>query len=181
MWPVIACLISFLLISASVQASPTLPSSLQASAKVDRDLYGIPHILAKTEHDLYFLTGWVHAQDRFFQMDAARRQASGTLAEMLGPEALAGDVESRNLGVRRAAERSLSQLSRPVQKALEAYSDGVNAYRAEHPLPPEYAALEVASVAPWTPLDSVAVAKAISFSLSFSLDIASTQRLRQYQ
>src|SRR4051812_32105210 len=181
MWQVVACLISSLLISAPALGSPTLPSSLQSSAKLVRDHQGIPHIFAKTEHDLFFLTGWVHAQDRFFQMDAARRRASGTLAELLGPDALGGDVESRNLGVRRAAERSLSRLSRPVQKALEAYSAGVNAYRAEHPLPPEYAALEVATVAPWTPLDSVAIAKAISFSLSFDSDIGPTQRLRQYQ
>jgi penicillin G amidase len=157
------------------------PSGHQSSGKVDRDDQGIPHIFAKTERDLYFLTGWMHAQDRFFQMDAARHQASGTLAELLGPDALGGDVETRNLGIRRAAERSLTQLSKPVQKALEAYSAGVNAYRAEHPLPPEYAALEVTKVAPWTPLDSVAVAKAISYSLSFELDIGPTQRLRQYQ
>ena len=176
-WPISVLLV----VSAPALGSPTQPSGLQSSAKVVRDDQGIPHIFAKTERDLYFLTGWMHAQDRFFQMDAARRRASGTLAELLGPDALGGDVESRNLGIRRAAERSLAQLSQPVQKALEAYSAGVNAYRAEHPLPPEYAALEVATVAPWTPLDSVAVGKAIAFSLSFELDIGPTQRLRQYQ
>jgi hypothetical protein len=168
-------------VGAPALASPMQPSGHQSSGRVDRDDQGIPHIFAKTERDLYFLTGWMHAQDRFFQMDAARHQASGTLAELLGPDALGGDVETRNLGIRRAAQRSLTQLSKPVQKALEAYSAGVNAYRAEHPLPPEYAALEVTKVAPWTPLDSVAVAKAISYSLSFELDIGPTQRLRQYQ
>jgi penicillin G amidase len=168
-------------VGAPALASPMQPSGHQSSGRVDRDDQGIPHIFAKTERDLYFLTGWMHAQDRFFQMDAARHQASGTLAELLGADALRSDVETRNLGIRRAAELSLAQLSKPVQKALEAYSAGVNAYRAEHSLPPEYAALEVAEVAPWTPLDSVTVAKAISYSLSFELDIGPTQRLRQYQ
>jgi hypothetical protein len=111
-WPISVLLV----VSAPALGSPTQPSSLPSSAKVVRDDHGIPHIFAKTERDLYFLTGWIHAQDRFFQMDAARRRASGTLAELLGPDALGGDVESRNLGIRRAAERSLAQLSQPVQK-----------------------------------------------------------------
>ena len=103
-WPISVLLV----VSASALGSPTQPSSLPSSAKVVRDDQGIPHIFAKTERDLYFLTGWIHAQDRFFQMDAARRRASGTLAELLGPDALGGDVESRNLGIRRAAAAYLS-------------------------------------------------------------------------
>ena len=110
-WPISVLLV----VSASALGSPVQPSGLQSSAKVVRDDQGIPHIFARTERDLYFLTGWMHAQDRFFQMDAARRRASGTLAELLGPDALGSDVELRNLGTRRAAERSLAQLSQPVQ------------------------------------------------------------------
>src|SRR5687767_14040086 len=82
-WPISV----LLAVSAPALGSPTQPSSLPSSAKVVRDDHGIPHIFAKTDRDLYFLTGWMHAQDRFFQIDAARRRASGTLAELLGPDA----------------------------------------------------------------------------------------------
>ena len=70
-----------------------------------RDRFGVPHISARNDHDVYFMQGYVHAGDRFFQMDASRRQASGTLAELLGPDALPGDVQLRTLGLRRAAAR----------------------------------------------------------------------------
>jgi penicillin G amidase len=123
----------------------------------------------------------VHAEDRLFQMDLIRRQASGTLAEMLGPGALASDVELRTLGLRRGAEASLAVLSQPVRDALAAYADGVNTFVARHPLPPEYGALELTTVAPWAPLDSATVAKALAFSLSFELDVAPTLTLLQYQ
>lgn len=148
---------------------------------VVRDANGVPHIFAANEHDLFFLQGWVQAEDRLFQMDLVRRQASGRLAELLGPAALTSDVELRTLGLRRAAEASLPVLSRPVQDALAAYAEGVNAFTARHPLPPEYGALELTVVAPWTPVDSVTVAKALAFSLAFELDIEPTLTLLQYQ
>jgi penicillin amidase len=161
-------------------AGTTLPG-LDHRATIVRDANGVPHIFAANEHDLFFLQGWVHAEDRLFQMDLIRRQASGTLAELLGPAALASDVELRTLGLRRGAEASLAVLSQPVLDALAAYAEGVNAFIARHPLPPEYAALELTAVAPWTPLDSATVAKALAFSLSFDLDIAPTVTLLQYQ
>ena len=77
-----------------------------------RDIDGIAHIRASNEHDLFFLQGWVHAGDRLFQMDVTRRQASGTLAELLGQGALPSDVQLRTIGLRRAAERSLPAQSR---------------------------------------------------------------------
>ena len=57
----------------------------RAPASILRDSLGIPHISARSDHDAYFLVGWLHARDRLFQMDQGRRQASGTLAELLGP------------------------------------------------------------------------------------------------
>ncbi|MGH6927770.1 MAG: penicillin acylase family protein, partial [Dongiaceae bacterium] len=166
--------------AAPAAADTTLPD-LDRRATIVRDASGIPHIFAANEHDLFFLQGWVHAEDRLFQMDLIRRQASGTLAELLGPAALASDVELRTLGLRRGAEASLPVLSQPVRDALAAYADGVNAFVARHPLPPEYGALELTTVAPWTPLDGATVAKALAFSLSFELDIAPTLTLLQYQ
>src|SRR5690606_22806989 len=110
--------------------------------------------------------GYTHAQDRLFQMDASRRQADGTLAELLGPAALAGDVQMRTFGLRRASERSLPILSTATREALSAYAAGVNAYVARHPLPPEYAALEITQFRAWTEVDSISIVKLIAFSIS---------------
>jgi penicillin G amidase len=155
-------------------------AGLRADASIVRDTNGIAHVRATNEHDLFFLNGWVHAQDRLFQMDVSRRQASGTLAELLGPAALASDVQLRTIGLRRAAERSLAALSTRARAALEAYADGVNAFVAGHALPAEYAALELTRFEPWTPTDSVVVGKLISFSLSFDLDADRTLALFAY-
>ena len=128
------------------------------------------------------MQGYVHAQDRLFQMDVSRRTASGTLAELLGPGALASDVELRTIGIRRAAERSMGVISMMSRAALEAYADGVNAYVATAgSLPPEYRALEISKFEPWTALDSMAVAKSLTFGLSFDLgDIDNTVALQTY-
>jgi penicillin amidase len=162
-------------------ADPVDVPGLEGPAQVDRDANGIAHIRAGTRHDLFFLQGWVHAQDRLFQMDVRRRQADGTLAELLGPAALGTDVQLRTIGLQRAAARSLPALSDDARAVLAAYADGVNAWVAANPLPPEYAALSLTRVRPWTPLDSVAVAKLQAFGLSFDLDIDLTTALLGYQ
>ena len=126
-------------------------------------------------------SGWVHAQDRLFQMDVRRRQAGGTLAELLGPAALGTDVQLRAIGLHRAAARSLPALSDDARAVLAAYADGVNAWVAGNPLPPEYGALSLTSFRPWTALDSVAVGKLQAFGLSFDLDIELTTALLGYQ
>ena len=161
---------------------PSKLQGLQAAAQVSRDTFGIAHIKAGNDHDLYFMQGYVHAQDRLFQMDYNRRQASGTLAELFGNGALAADVELRTIGIRRAAARSMAVLSREARAAVEAYAEGVNAYVASlKQLPPEYQALEITQFQPWTALDTVAVAKAISFNLSFDLeDINNTVAMLTY-
>ncbi|HET6213036.1 MAG TPA: penicillin acylase family protein, partial [Micromonosporaceae bacterium] len=156
-------------------------SGLQQPAWVIRDVDGIAHLRATNQHDLFFLQGWVHASDRLFQMDVLRRQASGTLAELLGQAALPGDVETRTIGLRRAAERSLPVQSPEGRVALDAYAAGVNAWAATHPLPAQYAALRLTAFAPWTPVDSVVIGKAIAFNLSFDLDIDLTVIAQTYQ
>jgi len=100
----------------SSNGQPQRLLGLQAAAQISRDSYGIAHIKAGNDHDLFFMQGWVHAQDRLFQMDYNRRQASGTLAELLGPAALAADVELRTIGIRRAAQRSLDVISRDARR-----------------------------------------------------------------
>ncbi|MBZ5520878.1 MAG: penicillin acylase family protein [Acidobacteriia bacterium] len=188
----LSCLIIFALslpLMLAAQAGPVdghavtpqkLPG-LQAAARITRDTNNIAHIQAANEHDMAFLQGYIHAQDRLFQMDVSRRQASGTLAELVGPAALAQDVQLRTLGLRRAAVRSLPVQSPRAQVLLQAYADGINAWVSSHPLPPEYGALELTSFTPWTPTDSLAVVKLIGFGLSFDIDIQATIELLSCQ
>jgi len=155
---------------------------LIAAAQIWRDTSGIAHIRTANEHDLFFLQGYVHAEDRLFQMDVTRRQASGRLAELFGSAAIESDVSLRTLGVRRAAERSVPLLSPRGRAAVEAYAAGVNEYVRTHSLPAEYGLLELTRFEPWTALDTVTVAKAITFQLSFDMDdIRNTQALGSYQ
>jgi penicillin amidase len=162
-------------------ADPVDLPGMEGPGQVDRDGNGIAHIRAGSRHDLFFLQGWAHAQDRLFQMDTRRRQADGTLAELLGPAALPTDVQLRTIGLHRAAARSLPALSADARAVLAAYADGINAWVAANPLPPEYGALNLTRFRPWTPLDSVAVAKLQAFGLSFDLDIDLTTALLGYQ
>ncbi|MDR7298037.1 penicillin amidase [Pelomonas aquatica] len=156
-------------------------AGLSAPVQLTRDRSGIVHVQARSEADLWFMQGYVHARDRLYQMDEYRRTASGTLAELLGPGALASDVQFRTLGLRRAAERSLAALSPEARAALEAYARGVNAYVATRPLPLQYGALELTRFAPWTPLDSVVIGKLFAADLSLQTDIDSTLALGAYQ
>jgi penicillin G amidase len=155
-------------------APPTQLPGLLDDADIARDVRGIAHISAANDHDLFFLQGWTQAADRLFQMDVGRRVPSGTFAELVGPSALASDVQYRTLGLRRAATRSLPLLETPTRTVLDAFADGVNAWVASHPLPPEYQTLRLDAFSPWTALDSVTVGKWFSFLLSFGLDIRST-------
>ena len=154
---------------------------LHGPARILRDVDGMPHIDAFDEHDALFLQGWVQAEDRLFQIDVVRRQASGTLAELLGSAALPSDVELRTIGLARAAERSLAAYSPATVAGLQAYADGVNAWVRRHPLPIQYAGLQLTKFRPWTALDSAIVGKALAFQLSFDLDDGATQNYQAYE
>ena len=154
---------------------------LDAPVTVRRTTDGVAHLDASTRHDLWFAQGWVHGTDRLFQQDTLRRTASGTLAELLGPAALPSDVQLRTLGLRRAAERSWAAATPRLRAAVTAYTEGVNArIRAGGGLPPEYGALELTSVAPWTPVDTIVIGKLVAFQLSFDLDTEATTQLQAY-
>jgi penicillin G amidase len=155
-------------------------AQLHGPARILRDVDGMPHIYAFDEHDALFLQGWVQAQDRLFQIDVLRRQASGTLAELLGTAALPSDVELRTIGLARAAERSLAAYSPATRAGLQAYADGVNAWVARNPLPVQYGALELTKFRPWTALDSAIIGKALAFQLSFDLDDGATRDYQTY-
>ncbi len=148
-------------------------SGLSTDALVVFDSDGVPHIMSDSDHDTFLLLGYLHARDRFFQMDTLRRTFSGTLAELVGSSALASDVQFRTFGLRRAAEESLAGYEAAglddTLAMLDAYAAGVNAYLRTQPLPPEYAGLELTQAAPWTPLDSAVMMKGLAFGLSFDL------------
>ncbi len=154
---------------------------MQMPGMITREANGIPHVFAFNKHDMNFLNGWLHAQDRLWEMDTSRRTAKGTLGELLGTLALSTDVQLRTLGLGRAAEATLPTISADAKAALQAYSDGVNAYASTHALPPEYALLEITKFDPWTPTDSLAVGKLIAFGLSFDDDSGRTVALLTYQ
>lgn len=153
--------------------APLEVPGLSDTVRLLRDGHHIPHIFAKNDPDALFTLGWVHAQDRLFQMDVLRRTFSGTLAELVGEAALESDVQLRTLGLRRAAEASLPALTPETRAWLEAYARGVNAWIADtsHLLPPEYSALELtrAGIPAWSPVDSIVIAKGLAFGLSFDL------------
>jgi penicillin amidase len=168
------------------RAGLNLPG-LVAPVTVLRDANGIPHITAANDHDLFFMQGRIHAEDRLFQMDLLRRSAAGTLAELLGTAVIESDVETRTIGLGRAAERSLVAHPPAMQALLQAYSDGVNSFidqaEATGQLPPEYRWLELTSVRQWQPLDSVLVGKALATATSLIVadDIDLTVALTSYQ
>lgn len=132
-------------------------NGLTAPVDIVRDAEGVPHIYAKSTGDAYFALGFVHAQDRLWQMELNRRIPAGRMAEILGPKALDADRFLRSLGVRRNAEAILTKLSLETRAALDAYAKGVNAYLANrtNPLPPEFLLTGAPSPAPWQPVDSI--------------------------
>ncbi len=135
-----------------------------------RDDAGIPMITAASEADAYFALGYVHAQDRLFQMELMRRQGQGRLSELIGSAGLSPDRMMRTLGVYRRAQEDFKSLSPETQAAFERYTAGVNAWLGEdHPLPLEYKLLFF-TPEPWTPADSLVWQKLMGLSLSGNWD-----------
>jgi penicillin G amidase len=140
-------------------------AGLSGRVEILRDPYGIPHIFAASVEDAQFALGFVHAQDRLWQMEMNRRIGSGRLAELLGPAALEADRFLRTLGVRRAAEANLRRYDKETLALLQAYAAGVNAFLDSGPvLPPEFWLLR-ATPEPWTPADSVVWTKMMAWDL----------------
>lgn len=146
-------------------------TGLEAPVEVYRDEHGIPHIYASTTHDLFMAQGFVHAQDRFWQMEFSRRIGNGTLSEIMGPATLDSDRFIRTLGWHRTAQMEIEQLSPEVLAALEAYAQGVNAYLAsEGPAYGlEFEILGLTGVdfepEPWTPLNTLTWGKVMAWDL----------------
>jgi penicillin amidase len=163
----------------AVAAEIALPGLIEP-VEVTLDSQGVPHIVAQNDFDLARVEGFIHARDRFFQMDLTRRQVSGDMAELLGSGVLGSDIQSRTIGLRRAAERSLDALSTREKELLQAYADGVNAYLDHHPLPIEYGLLELTQARHWGMVDSLVIGKAIAANLSLDIDIGPTLQLQGF-
>src|SRR5271154_7050157 len=133
---------------------------LTAELRITRDAHGIPTIKAQNDRDAAFGLGFVHAQDRLFQMDLMRHYAAGRLAEWFGARAVATDRSMRVLGLYRAAEAQYALLSPELRAVFDAYAAGVNAFLTSRrtALPPEYVLLG-AHPETWTPADSLAWGK----------------------
>ncbi|MFT3895363.1 MAG: penicillin acylase family protein [Anaerolineales bacterium] len=145
---------------------------LDAPVEIYRDSMGIPTIYATTQHDLFFAQGYVHAQDRFWQMDAWRHIGSGRLSEMFGKGQVETDTFLRTLGWRKTAEAEYASLDLVSKSIIDSYTAGVNAYLKDHDttaLSLEYAVLGLLSpdykIEPWEPVHSLTWGKAMAWDL----------------
>ncbi len=145
---------------------------LHGTVEIKRDGHGIPQIFADDPADLFFAQGYVQAQDRFYEMDFRRHVTAGRLSELVGKGGVETDELVRTLGWRRVAEQEYQELGAGTRSLLEAYARGVNSYidgKSGSELSLEYAVLSLTGPdyrpEPWTPVDSVAWVKAMSWDL----------------
>jgi penicillin amidase len=171
---VTACILALLAAVAAIALSmPVLDGTrveprLQSRVSVARDAQGVPTLAGGTRADLAYATGFVHAQERFFQMDLLRRSAAGTLAALIGPAALPLDRAHRIYRFDSVAGKALTALSPADKTILEHYAAGVNAGLAALSVRPfEYLALGTKPLA-WRPQDSLLVVWAMYFDLQES-------------
>lgn len=152
---------------------------LSADVRVSRDAQGVPQIYADSAEDLFRAQGFVHAQDRFFEMDYRRHVTAGRLAELVGnnPDAIQADMVTRTFGWRHVAEEEFNILDDTTRQYLQAYADGVNAYlagRSPAETAVEYTVLDVSvevnEPEQWDPIDSLAWLKAMAWDLRGNYD-----------
>jgi penicillin amidase len=133
-------------------------AGLQGRVSIGRDRWGIPHVQADSDADLFFGFGYATAQDRLFQLDFLRRKAYGRLAEILGPAGFELDLLARTIGLGRIAAAEWRTLPTETQDLLTAYTAGVNALiessRAAWPI--EFDLLDY-QPEPWSPIDCLAI------------------------
>jgi len=158
------------LLPASGSVKEVLPG-LQGTVEIALDERGIPHITATSEHDLYFAQGYVHARDRFFQMDLVRRQATGRLSELFGESTLPADRKARVWRLGATAQRHWAILSDHERGVIEAYSDGVNAALVQFDrwiAPEQWLLFRNPNV--WTPLDTLAIGVLFQLDLTGAMN-----------
>ena len=155
---------------------------LESSVSVLRDEYGVTHVYADNAHDLFMAQGFVHAQDRFWEMDFRRHVTSGRTAELFGPDQVETDIYLRTMGWRRVAEQEYDLLDEETQQYMDAYSAGVNSWIDDNQglsASLEYGLLSITAddytVEPWAPADSLAWLKAMAWDLGGNLQEETTR------
>ncbi|WP_340111538.1 penicillin acylase family protein [Maribellus mangrovi] len=138
---------------------------LKSEVEILRDAHGIPHVYAQNEDDLYRAVGFAMAQDRLWQMDLLRRVTQGRLSEILGKDQVETDLMMRALRIQEKSQKILDSSDPKIVAALEAFSDGVNQYIAQFPLPPEF---KILGYQPewWKPVHSINLIGYMSWDLS---------------
>jgi penicillin amidase len=146
-------------------------AGLESRVSIYRDAHGVPHIFAERLNDAYAALGYLHAENRLFQMEMTRRAGEGRLAEVLGADLLPFDKKMRGLGVAAAARASFAILSKEAKASLASYASGVNAYLKTHhrALPPEFLLLGF-TPEPWQESDGMIWAKLMAWQLSSNLE-----------
>jgi penicillin G amidase len=140
---------------------------LHAPVEIRRDHQGVPHVRAGSRTDGAFAVGFLHAQDRMWQMELHRRIAAGRLSEVVGKQAIPVDRLMRKVGLRRVSEAEwhVTHAGGELRPLLEAYTDGVNAAMRDRPLAAEFTVLRHRPD-PWEPEDCLAVGRLLSFTQS---------------
>ncbi len=149
---------------------------LDGIVDIYRDNMGIPHIYASTSHDLFFAQGYVHAQDRFWQMDFWRHIGAGRVAEMFNSQ-VDTDLFLRTLGWTEITNQEYDALEPQYKAMVESYSEGVNAYLKDHgkeALSLEYEVLGLLNpdykIEPWTPSNTLTWGKMLAYDLRGNID-----------
>ena len=141
-------------------------AGLEHPVRVIRDPHGIPTIEAETAHDLAMALGFVHAQDRLFQMDLQRRLGAGRLAEIVGPAAFGTDRQMRRFGLYRHAEAGVGAASPDFRGVIEAYAAGVNGFLHSGAVLPVEFSLMGYRPEDWRPADSLVIGKLLALELT---------------
>jgi len=134
--------------------------------KIIIDEWGVPHVFAQNEKDLFFACGYMHARERMWQMELTRRAGFGKLSEIFGKRTLERDRFMRNLGLKEAAIKDFGKLSSKMRNLINLYSDGVNSWMSSRKFdwPPEFLLLRHRPQ-PWSPLDSLVIKEIMALLL----------------
>ncbi|NIM89652.1 MAG: hypothetical protein GTO17_01745 [Candidatus Aminicenantes bacterium] len=140
---------------------------MKAEVEIIRDSWGVPHVFAQNEEDLFFACGYVHAQDRMWQMELSRRAGFGRLSEVFGERTLERDKYLRALGLKEAVQKDLANLTPEVKDLLLAYSRGINSWMDSRKFdwPPEFLILGYRPH-PWDATDSLVIKEIMALLLS---------------
>lgn len=148
---------------------PTYQTTIQTEGVTENvdvhwDPYGTPIIYAANEADLYFTVGYVHAQERLWQMTLSQIASEGRFAEFFGDELITYDIHQRTLGFWETAKKIQSESSDEILEILQNYSDGVNAFIDSHPnsLPIEFSLLGLKPIH-WTPTHTIAISRLMAW------------------